>query len=67
MNKYFVYILKSKIRKITYVGYTNDIERRITEHNLGRSKFTSIYKPWELIYKEEHTSELEARKREKIF
>jgi putative endonuclease len=67
MNKYFVYILKSKIKEITYVGFTNNIERRIVEHNLGKSKFTNIYKPWELVYKEEHGSEEEAIKKKKIF
>jgi putative endonuclease len=65
MKKYIVYILKSKIKETTYVGFTNNIERRLIEHNSGKSKFTSIYRPWEIVYKEEHTSLEEARKREK--
>ena len=67
MNNYIVYILKSKIKQITYVGYTKDIERRLKEHNSGKSRFTSIYKPWEIVYQEEYASEVEARKREKYF
>ena len=67
MNKFFVYILKSKIREITYVGFTNDIDRRVREHNLGKSKFTRVYKPWEMVYKEEFSIEEEAIRREKRF
>jgi len=67
MKKYIVYILKSKIKEITYVGFTNNIERRVKEHNLGKSKFTRIYKPWEMVYKEEFSSEEEAVRREKYF
>ena len=67
MNKNFVYILRSKIKEITYVGFTNNIERRLIEHNLGKTKFTRIYKPWEMVYKEEFNSEEEAIKREKYF
>lgn len=67
MNGFVVYILKSKFKEVTYVGFTNSLERRIKEHNLGKSKFTNIYKPWELVYKEEYSSEDEAIKREKYF
>ena len=53
MEKYFVYILKSLIADISYVGFTNNIERRVKEHNSGKSSFTKKFVPWELIYKEE--------------
>ncbi|MGE5796309.1 MAG: GIY-YIG nuclease family protein [Ignavibacteria bacterium] len=45
MKKYFVYILKSKIQEITYVGYSDNIPRRLIEHNSGKSIFTRKYKP----------------------
>ena len=67
MGKYFVYILKSKIKEITYVGHTDNILRRLVEHNSGKSVFTRKYKPWNLIYKEEFPTEEEAIKREKYF
>ncbi|MGE5806756.1 MAG: GIY-YIG nuclease family protein [Ignavibacteria bacterium] len=67
MKKYFVYILKSKIQEITYVGYSDNIPRRLIEHNSGKSIFTRKYKPWDLIYKEEFLTEEEALKREKYF
>ena len=31
-----------------YVGYTEDIKQRICEHNEGKCKYTSKYKPWKL-------------------
>jgi len=67
MEKYFIYILKSLIRDITYVGCTNDLNRRLDEHNSGKSKFTSKYKPWQIIYSEETTSQKEALKLEKYY
>ncbi|PIW69267.1 MAG: endonuclease [Ignavibacteriales bacterium CG12_big_fil_rev_8_21_14_0_65_30_8] len=62
---YFVYVLKSINHNKTYVGYTNNLNRRIDEHNKGKSKFTRTYKPWGLIYKEEYPTISEAKKREK--
>jgi putative endonuclease len=67
MEKYFVYVLRSKIKNITYVGCTNDLHRRFVEHNSGKSRFTRKYKPWEIIYSEEVSSQLEALQKEKYF
>jgi len=64
---YYVYLLKSLSSEKTYVGMTNEISRRIKEHNRGKSKFTSRYMPWKLIYSEEMNTREEARKREKYF
>ncbi len=67
MVKYFVYILKSLSSNKTYVGYTNDIERRIKEHNSGKSSFTSRFMPWEILYVEEADSKEIALKTEKYY
>ena len=58
-------MLKSKsIRPVTYVGYTNDLKKRINLHNLGKgAKFTKGRK-WILIYKEKYKSKKEAISRE---
>lgn len=61
-----VYVLKSLFEGILYVGISMDIDRRIKEHNLGRSKFTSGHVPWELVYKEEMPDFKTARVREKF-
>lgn len=65
--KYYVYILKSRCYNKTYIGYTNNLERRLKEHNSGKSVFTSKFVPWEIIYYEEFDNELEARNKEKYY
>ncbi len=59
-----MYILYSEKLDKYYIGSCMNIERRIYEHNIGHSKFTSTGIPWLMVYKEEfHTTE-EARRRE---
>ena len=49
-NFYYVYMLQSiKNKKRYYVGVTNNLERRLKEHNSGESIYTNSFKPWELI------------------
>ena len=54
---YYVYMLKSKgINSVTYVGYTNNIKKRLNLHNTGKgAKFTRGRK-WVLVYKEKYES-----------
>ncbi len=58
-------MLKSKsVKPITYVGYTNNLQKRINLHNLGKgAKFTKGRK-WTLIYYEKFSSKKEAISRE---
>jgi putative endonuclease len=62
---FYVYMLKSKsIKKVTYVGYTNNLKKRIALHNSGKgAKFTRGRK-WGLIYIEKYKSKKEAISRE---
>ena len=60
-----VYILYSKTLDKYYVGYTNDLERRLVEHNRKKGKYTDSGIPWCLVHKEEFELKLEAMKREK--
>ena len=46
---------------------TQDLVRRLAEHNAGKSKFTSGYSPWEVVYQETNSTTVEARAREKYF
>ena len=62
---FFVYAIKSTVRNYIYVGMTNDVERRITEHNKGENRSTKAYKPFSLIYKEAFEARIEAREKEK--
>ena len=65
MNTYFVYVLHSIHAKKTYVGITNDINRRLKQHNNGYHFYTKKYIPWKLLYYEKHKNRQEARIREK--
>ena len=62
---YHVYMLKSLGKHpVTYVGYTNNLKKRITLHNSSKgAKFTRGRK-WKLIYKEKLNSKSEAISRE---
>jgi putative endonuclease len=63
--EYIIYVLESTIHDIRYVGMTIDLDRRLTEHNQGKSKFTSSYRPWIVIYTETAPDRTTARTREK--
>ncbi len=62
---YFVYMLKCVGKEsVTYVGYTNNLKKRINLHNNNKgAKFTRGRK-WKLIYKEKLNSKKEAISRE---
>jgi putative endonuclease len=62
---YYVYILKSKKDSKHYIGYTNDLRRRLDEHNNGKSKSTKHRIPFELIYYEAYAIKSSAIRREK--
>ena len=66
--KYFVYLLISQQNKriITYVGYTNNIKKRLKLHNDSKgAKFTRGRK-WKIIYKKSYNTKSEAMKNEYI-
>ena len=62
---YYVYMLKSMgYKSVTYVGYTNNMNNRLKQHNTGKgAKFTRGRK-WKIIYKEKFRSKKEALSRE---
>ena len=63
---FYVYCLQSESQKEElYFGYTNDLKRRITEHNAGQNISTKRYKPWKIIYYEACLLESDAKRREK--
>ena len=61
---FYVYIIKSKKDSNFYIGSTNDLRRRMKEHNTGVVLSTKSRKPFGLIYYEAYKSEKDARKRE---
>jgi putative endonuclease len=62
-----VYVLQSSQDGKRYIGISSDVQRRITEHNAGRTRSTKGHRPFELIYKESFTTRSEARERELYF
>ena len=63
--EYFVYVLESKIDGRLYKGQTSNIDKRIQEHNTGKTKSTKGYVPWKLVYFEKFVTIEEAVLREK--
>ena len=66
---YIVYILKNK-QGLLYKGHTNNLDRRLKEHNKPDSSFCRYTRnkgPWTLIYKESFLTRSEAMAREKYF
>ena len=62
---FYVYMLKSKgIKSVTYVGYTNNLKKRIQLHNSGKGAKFTRGRRWKLIYKEVFSSKNKAISRE---
>ncbi len=60
-----VYLLKSKINnKYTYIGYTDNLKKRLGEHNQGKTKSIKHKIPFKLVYIETYCDKAIARKRE---
>ena len=47
------------------MGLTNNLDRRVAQHNKGHEKTTRSYAPFRLIYHEVHATRAEARARER--
>jgi putative endonuclease len=63
---YYIYILYSSTLKKKYIGSTSNLRERLNRHNSGRSNFTSLGRPWKLIYYSAFLSKIDAL-REEIF
>ena len=64
--KYAVYLIitSAKNKTISYVGYTNNIKKRLKLHNSGKgAKFTKG-KKWKLIYSQNYKSKIKAMQEE---
>jgi len=61
---YYVYVIQSERDSSTYIGFTSNLEKRIKEHNQGKTRSIKSKIPFRLVYREEYESKTEARKRE---
>jgi len=64
---FYVYILQSIKDGKLYIGCSNDLRRRLKEHNEGLSISTKSRTPFELIYYEAYRNRKDAEKRERFF
>ena len=56
---YFVYLIVSNLKnnkKISYVGYTNNLKKRLIVHNNGKGAKFTRGKIWKLVYYEQYDS-----------
>jgi len=66
MKTYYVYILANKRNGTIYIGFTDDLQRRIREHKEGSvSGFTARYNVHKLMYYEEFKNSNDAFLRER--
>ncbi len=64
---YFVYLIVSNLKnnkKFSYVGYTNNLKKRINLHNSGKGAKFTRGKKWKLVYYEKYDSKSGAMKAE---
>jgi len=65
--KFYLYVLRSKLDSNLYIGVTNDLYKRIEEHNSGAQHSTRNRKGFTLIFYEVFFNKGDAYKREKYF
>ena len=61
---HYLYILQSIKDNGFYIGITQDIEKRLKDHNYGKTKSTKNRTPFRLIYSEQFDNRFAARVRE---
>jgi putative endonuclease len=62
---WYVYILKSEKTNRYYTGHTENLERRLKEHNNGKTRSLKAYLPLYIIYTEEFLTKQRAFSRER--
>jgi len=67
MIMHYLYILLNETKTRTYTGVADDVEKRLSEHNAGRVKSSSPYRPYKVIHTETFATLSEARQREKFY
>ena len=62
---YSVYIIESLQDNSFYIGSTEDKDRRLNEHNYGRTRYTKNKRPWKIVFFENYETREEAVRRER--
>jgi putative endonuclease len=64
---YYAYVLRSVYCKRLYKGSCEDLNKRLAEHNAGKTTSTKPFVPWEVVYFEVFDNRDDALNREKYF
>ena len=64
MQSFFVYVLQNLEGRL-YVGQTENLTRRLVEHESGMGRWTANRGPWKLVLSESYETRAEATKRER--
>lgn len=63
----YVYVLHSERHNRYYVGMTENLARRLAEHNSKKNRSTKPYTPWKVVYYEAHRHKIDAARREEKY
>ena len=63
---YYVYVIATRknLKLTTYVGYTNNLKKRLILHNKGKGAKFTRGRQWKIIYVEKYSTKSEAISRE---
>jgi len=64
LKMFYVYVLVNESKTKTYVGSTENLNKRLEEHNAGKVKSSKPYRPYKILHYEEFDSLAGARRRE---
>jgi putative endonuclease len=64
---FFVYVLRSQRDGALYIGLTQDVARRLQQHNRGHQRSTRVRQPFALVLSERFETRDAARAREKYY
>ena len=64
---YFAYVIYSQSHNKFYKGHCEDLKKRLTQHNNGKTKSTKAFVPWKIVYYESFETREQAINREKYF
>ncbi len=64
---FYVYVLQSLKDTRLYKGLSQDVAKRLKQHNRGENRSTKGFVLWKLVYQEEFETRVAAREREKFF
>ena len=67
IEKFYIYVLRSVEYSKTYLGMSENVDKKLLEYNSGKTRSTKPFRPWKLIYTECTGKTAEARRKEKHY